>query len=258
MIKKITLITLFILFAGALIAGGVYRTSAKSANETRLDLQNRASALEENQNNQNGNAYGSQNQQQQAEQAGERQGQGLGNGGVPQGRNRSTEGEPGQGPAGASRGQGYQGQNQANQGQGYQGQGKGYQGSGQGRNQQAERAGEVYEEHESIGIEGLVLQAPAAGIDMIVKTADDQEVLVGTGPGYLQEIGFEIAEGDTVQVTGFWEDGEFKVETITRDGETATLRDAYGRPMWSGAARNGRGAGNQGNGGYGQGQQAGS
>lgn len=248
MIKKTLLITLFILFAGVLIAGGVYRTSAKSANETRQGGQESARALENHEISTARQGRAAAGSPQQGEQQEQRQGQGLGNGGSGQGRNQTAESETGQG---------YQGQNNsrpANKDVAGPQDGQGYQGGGQGRNQNSERAGEVYEEHESVTFEGIVVQAPSAGVDMIVLTADGQEILVGTGPGYLQEMGFELLEGAAVQVSGFWEEGEFKAETITRDGEMIALRDEFGRPMWSGAARSARGAGNQGNGGNGIGR----
>ncbi|MCL7453544.1 MAG: hypothetical protein M8467_10915 [Anaerolineae bacterium] len=84
--------------------------------------------------------------------------------------------------------------------------------------------------------EGTVLQVPAAGVDMIVQTDEGEELVVGTGPGYLDTAGFGLQEGEQVRVAGFWEDGEFKAGELTRlrDGETITVRDQYGRPAWSG------------------------
>jgi hypothetical protein len=89
-----------------------------------------------------------------------------------------------------------------------------------------------------IRIEGAISQAPAAGVDMILETKGGQ-ILIGTGPGWLQEQGFNLAAGDEVQVSGFYENDEFKAVTITRlsDGQAITLRDEFGRPMWSGAGR---------------------
>jgi hypothetical protein len=238
MTKKILLITLFVLFAGVLIAGGIYRTSARSGFDISLGgdnlveiTQNPESATPHN----NGRAVGSETGQQ-----GERSGQGLGNDGVAQGRNAKPDELSGQGEGGLGQGQGQQGQGrgrslneqQSADQDGLNGQGS--LGNGQGRNRQVESA----ELQESIIIEGTISQAPAAGVDMIVET-DSGKVLVGTGPGYLQEQGFDLAVGDAVQVTGYYEDDEFKVATITRlaDGEAIALRDEFGRPLWSGAGR---------------------
>jgi hypothetical protein len=126
---------------------------------------------------------------------------------------------------------------------------------------------------------GTVVQAPAAGTDMIVATDEGEEIVVGTGPGYLDEMGLSLAAGEQVQVQGYWEDDEFKAGQVTRlsDGATVALRDAYGRPAWSGAGQRqnaavattgeavgqgagqqavgGRGAGGQGAGGQGAGGQ---
>lgn len=87
-----------------------------------------------------------------------------------------------------------------------------------------------------ITYEGIVLQVPEAGVDMIMQTIDGEELVVGTGPGYLETQGIDLEEGEQVQVQGFWEDGEFKAGELTRlsDGQTVTMRDEYGRPAWSG------------------------
>jgi hypothetical protein len=90
--------------------------------------------------------------------------------------------------------------------------------------------------------EGTVVQTQAAGGDMIIETAQGEELLVGTGPGYLEAEGFALQAGEQVQVKGFWEEDEFKAGELTRlrDGETILMRDVYGRPAWSGGY--GRGA----------------
>ena len=241
MIKKIALITLFVLFAGVLVAGGVYRTSAKSGYDISLGGENivEISQSPDNAAPRSGQAAGAEEHQQD----GERAGQGLGNGGTAQGRNQKTESAKGEESA-IGQVQGQQGQ-----GQGQRGQGQGQQGQGQGQNQQAERTTENGQLHEQVIIEGTISQAPAAGVDMIIETADGQ-VLVGTGPGYLQEQGFDLDNGDAVQVSGFFEIDEFKATTITRlsEGAAIALRDEAGRPMWSGAGRRAASGENQGNG----------
>jgi hypothetical protein len=262
MTKKIILITLFVLFTGALIAGGIYRTSARSGYDISLGAEN---GIEITQNADsatphNGQGAGAQEQS----QTGDRAGQGLGNNGQPQGRNQKTEADPANGSSGQG-GQGYgrnsesQGQNQQlDQSQG-QGQGRG-QGQGLGQSQRQGQGQQTpnAEVHDMILVKGTVSQAPAAGVDMILETASGQ-VLIGTGPGYLQEEGFNLAAGDEVQISGFYENDEFKAVTITRisDGQDITLRDEYGRPFWSGAGSGARGvSGGQGPGqGFGQGIQ---
>ena len=205
MVKKIGLITLFILFAGILVYGAVNRTTAKSETENRIAGQNQIA----DEHNINGDEHEPQSNQ---ESFGQRNGQG-------------------------NQGQGNQGQgNQAldNQELGNQGQGAGN-GQGPGLNQQRE----VSEIQERINVTGIVAQTPAAGIDMILETAEG-DILVGTGPGYLAEQGFVVLAGDSVSVTGFWEDEEFKAVEITllADSKSIILRDERGRPMWSGAGRN--------------------
>ena len=72
-----------------------------------------------------------------------------------------------------------------------------------------------------------------------IIAAPSGEVLIGTGPGYLAEQGFEIQVGDAVSVDGFWENEEFKATEITllADDSSIVLRDKWGRPMWAGAGR---------------------
>lgn len=53
--------------------------------------------------------------------------------------------------------------------------------------------------------------------------------------------GFSAQVGDEVEVSGFEEDGQFKIGVITHldSGVTYTLRDTSGRPGWSGRGRRG-------------------
>ena len=180
------------------------------------------------------------------------------------GRGQATAGEAvGETEA---RGQGYgKGRNteadaQANESGGYA------QGAGNVERQYANFEGPSGDQ---IAYQGAVVQAPATGVDLVIKTDEGMEVKVGTGPGYMENQGFTLETGDRVQVTGFWEDEELKAAQVTRlaDGQTITLRDDYGRPAWSGSGQRaaeqqalvgqgGRGQGGAGQGGYGGQDQA--
>ena len=87
--------------------------------------------------------------------------------------------------------------------------------------------------------EGTVVQAPGDGIDLVIATEDGEELVVGTGPSYMESQGFMLEAGDTITVRGYWEGSEFKAAQVTRlrDGRTITLRDEIGRPAWAGAGR---------------------
>lgn len=83
-------------------------------------------------------------------------------------------------------------------------------------------------------IQGVVISSDS---EILVRTAEGEEVLVGLGQAwYREQAGFAVAVGDQVSVVGFYEEGEFKAATIenTTTGESITLRDATGRPAWSG------------------------
>ena len=218
MIKKTGFITLFVLFAGVLVYGAVNRTVAKSETADRTVTQSQAAndrhSNEGELSSQSNRGHGSQESFDQ--QIGQ------------ENQDHSSQGHGNQvqvSPVQVSQGQGNQVQVspvQVSQGQ------------GQGLNQQRETT----DIQEQSMISGVVVQAPAYGVDMILETAEG-EALIGTGPGYLDEQGFVILLGDSVGVTGFWEDEEFKAVEITLldSGKSIILRDEMGRPMWSGAGR---------------------
>jgi hypothetical protein len=129
--------------------------------------------------------------------------------------------------SGQGRGYGAQG----NQDRGGQGQ------AGQGQGGTANAAGEPQAEVEEwVTIEGTVMQT----LELVVETGNGETVQVGLGPSHYRDAqGFVLNVGDQVRIDGYWEDGEFKageVENLTT-GDAITLRDAYGRPLWSGRGR---------------------
>jgi hypothetical protein len=127
------------------------------------------------------------------------------------------------------------------------GQSRGSQGQGGGYGRSAEATvgtGSTYKvpSEEWTVYQGTVMQVPGTGVDLVIATDDGEEIVVGTGPSYMEAQGFALQAGERVQVEGYWEDGsEFKAAQITRlqDGATIALRDEFGRPAWAG---NGRGA----------------
>jgi hypothetical protein len=129
-----------------------------------------------------------------------------------------------------------------------QGQGRGAnpqggaQGGGYGRSGEAtERQYANYQEPVGdLGVyEGTVVEAAESGGDLAIVTGDGQEIMVGTGPGYMAAQGFTLQAGEPVQVQGYWEEDELKAAQVTRlrDGQTIVLRDQYGRPAWAGAGQ---------------------
>jgi len=88
-------------------------------------------------------------------------------------------------------------------------------------------------------VEGTIVVGSDAESDIVVQTASGERVTVGLGPGWLATQDLALRVGDKVSVRGYAEDGEFKAAQITRlsDGKTVTLRDATGRPAWSGQGK---------------------
>jgi hypothetical protein len=91
-----------------------------------------------------------------------------------------------------------------------------------------------------ITLSGTVL---SVNEDEVVVEIDDasQIVIEGRAWSFAQQQGFTLNAGDAVTVTGFYEDGEFKVGQIdlTARQTTIALRDENGRPMWSGQGQGG-------------------
>ncbi len=255
MLKKSLLWSLFILFAGVLIFGAVYRTNAKSEQQLghtaaepvaqgsgyRSGVGDKPAADEAREpatQQQQGNA-----RQADTVTAGEQQGQGVG---------QQANGAGAVQQQGPGSGRGANGEGQlANSDAINPASGNGY---GQGARQQTDAApgelqrlqADVSAEIDRITVSGEVAQVPGMGIDLILATSDG-ELTIGTGPDYLAGQGFVLAMGESIEVSGFWEDGEFKAVEMTRsaDGTTIVLRDEYGRPNWSGAVQNQRGGGGQ-------------
>ena len=244
MIKKITLGLIFTLITGVLIVGASNRTTAKTDQynpvETAAQTGNGGG-----QNRDSERQYANEHEplsleKEQTEQAGQGQGgQGQGNG-----RLANTESA-----------------SESNSPLGGQGQGN-VDGNGQGngaQKQDADRYGnpEAPTSHDMLTYQGTVLTAPAAGVELVIDTADGA-LTVGTGPSYWLESSILLAVGDEISIIGYWEEGEFKASTLTRssDNLTVVLRSESGQPLWSGSMRNSTSGQGQGQGqGQGNGNQ---
>lgn len=91
--------------------------------------------------------------------------------------------------------------------------------------------GEPLADHEEADWETVMGEVIEIDSEMLIRTDDGEEILVGLGQSiYRESLGFEI------EVVGFYEDGEFKAGTVNNltTGETLELRDATGRPFWAG------------------------
>ncbi len=92
-------------------------------------------------------------------------------------------------------------------------------------------------EHEAGALETVRGVVIVSDSEILVRTSDGSEVLVGLGQAwYREQANFNVAVGDEVSVIGFHEAGEFKAVTVENltSGATITLRDATGRPQWAG------------------------
>ena len=150
--------------------------------------------------------------------------------------------------AGNGQGNGGQGQGQAQTGTQTQGQGRGNDGQGQATNPNPGTPQANITQ--TVTIAGVVQSFDGVGIS--VTTDDGAPLWVQLGQSrYVSAQGAVYNAGDHVTVTGFYENGQFQASSVVNDttGQTLTLRDASGRPLWAGGAggNGGKGQGGQGN-----------
>jgi hypothetical protein len=95
-------------------------------------------------------------------------------------------------------------------------------------------------------VEGLTLQGTVVSADnstLLVRTSGGEQVTVENRPWqYALGANFSAQVGDQVTLTGYYQSGMFEVSQINNqtNGKSVALRDATGRPGWSGRGqRNG-------------------
>ena len=110
-------------------------------------------------------------------------------------------------------------------------------GNGQGR-QDGDRTG-IPDPQATAG-EWAEYEGKVTSIDssmILVETEDGFEIVIeGRALVFMQDSGFVTNVGNTLLISGFYEDDEYKVANIVdqTSGETIVVRDASGRPGWAG------------------------
>ena len=231
MLKKMLIGSFLVIMIGAIVVGGI---SLFSRSEDAHAWQGRG-----------------RDDQDVVAQGAEQGGQGRGRGSqvieTDGGQGRGRGSQQADANAGQGRGQGsQQADANAGQGRGQGGQGPGanagtdeaVSGGGYGRGQgqgssQPSRAEPQAETADWRTLEGTVVETE----ELVIETADGETVQIGLGPSHYRESqGFDLQVGDSVSVSGYFEDGEFKAAQVVKPdtGESIVLRDTSGRPMWSG------------------------
>lgn len=204
MIGKIVKIGIIGLLAAALIGGSAYVVLRPSEAQAQQEKGGRG-----------------QSQREYASKAGGRRGYG-------------TENTPGQGTGGGN-GKGNDAATAPGNGAG-RGSGQGAVG-GKGNSGESKGSGEGYPATEWLTVNGEVI---ALVDDELTIQSADGEMVVHLGPEWYWEAeGIALSAGDQVQITGFYEGDEFGVARVenTTTGQSVTLRDDSGRPMWAGRGR---------------------
>ena len=95
---------------------------------------------------------------------------------------------------------------------------------------------------ELVTLTGTVESATDAGVIVAVAGGLPVEI-AGRALSYATEQGFVFHQGDTLALTGFYEEQDFEVQALENftTGQYLALREQNGRPMWAGGR--GRGSG---------------
>jgi len=205
MIKKILLGITFTALAGGLIYGGVNRTLAQTIDKEPVTQLLR---LEKDLNN----------QERLEENLEIKQGVGIGNGSTGQGLGTGNDNDSGGYGNGSDK--------------------EGYEQSGDGVPFGDGVPDAVVDEW--VTLQGTVTAVDASLLE--VTTSDGKVILVENRAWWFaQEQGLTLAAGDSVSLTGFYDDGVFEAGSITSlaTSQTVSLRDADGRPLWSGRGNGG-------------------
>ena len=89
-------------------------------------------------------------------------------------------------------------------------------------------------------IEGVVETTDGSELVILTKAGESVDVALGQS-AYWEAQGVVLEPGELVRVEGFYEEPQVLTAaslTILSTGQTIVLRDADGRPMWSGGRRN--------------------
>jgi hypothetical protein len=110
--------------------------------------------------------------------------------------------------------------------------GQGNQGSGNASNESANLMWET--------CQGIAIDVTESEL-LVQSDSGDQLLIGGKAWSYVQEQRFLIQTGDQISVTGFYENDEFKVNSIdnTVSAQSIIIRESNGRPMWAGRGRGG-------------------
>jgi hypothetical protein len=93
--------------------------------------------------------------------------------------------------------------------------------------------------------EWLTLQGTVTSVDadaLVVQVDSGEQVIVENRAWWFaQDQEFTANEGDRMSIVGFYENGDFEVGQMSdlTTGQTVTVRDQSGRPLWAGRGRRG-------------------
>lgn len=107
-------------------------------------------------------------------------------------------------------------------------------GQGQATSGNGQAAGPIAEteDHDWQTMEGVVISVDQQ--QMTIQTAEGDIQITDRPWDFAQSAGFTAQVGDTVSMTGFYEDGTFEVGTLATGTRQVQVREESGRPLWAG------------------------
>lgn len=218
MAKKIIMGVLFLALVGALVAGAVNRTAAKSADTNSTEhsgagwarFQEDGTVLAANVEGRGGRNRVVTDEMHAAGQSGQGQRETL----------NTQQGGGGNGQAAG--GQGAQAHGNASQGQ-----------TGNAQGQPLELA--AAEDHQWETISGVVRSIDDT--QMTVQTGSGEIVIADRPWSFALESGFSAHVGEQIILDGFYEDDVFEAGRLTNGDQVVSIREESGRPLWAGRGR---------------------
>lgn len=119
-------------------------------------------------------------------------------------------------------------------------QSRGGEGNKQSTDQGVDGDYEAYlEEGDWIELTGTIMEIDAIYLRVQLDGGDILEA-EGRLWRFVQESGYQAVVGNEIELTGFYENGEFEISRLCdiSSGVTVLLRDDSGRPLWRGGGRN--------------------
>lgn len=116
---------------------------------------------------------------------------------------------------------------------------------GQANNQPVQQQNSVENVGAPWSAEGEILSLDDFGMQFRTQAGEEMYIELGP-PEFWQTQGVELYTGQLITIQGFVNEGMYHAyQVMLQDGQTLTVRDEFGQPLWSGGIDNGQGQNGQ-------------